>query len=134
MGLSSVLIDRARLLRKAATPLRTGGRTTFVDVEPGEWFSCRLEMPTVAPESQPPSFVSKRVVLSPTLIFDIEDDEGTEVVVRADDMLTIESDDLGSATWQVTGEPMPFRKKQGIIAFQVGVKRIDVDDFQSKVA
>lgn len=134
MGLTSVLVDRARLIRKAATPLKVGGRTTFVDVEPGEWFSCRLEMPTVAPESRPPSFASKRVVLSPTLIFDIEDDEGTEVVVRADDMLTVESEDLGSATWQVTGQPMPFRKKEGIIGWQVGVKRIDVDDFQPKVA
>ena len=134
MGLQSVLLDRARLIRKAATPLHVGGRTTFVDVEPGEWFAARLDLPTVAPESQPTSFASKRVVLNPTLIFDIEDEEGTAVIVKSDDMLLVESEDLGSATWQVTGQPIPFRKKRGIIGWQVGLKRIDADDFQSKVA
>lgn len=132
MSLAAVLLDRARLQRRAASSVKVGGRTTFVDTEPGTWFACRLQMPTATPEQLPAGFVSKRVVLVPTLIFDTEDDEGTEVVVKANDMLEVESDDLGAAMWQVAGAPMPFRKREGIIGFQVTVKRVETDDFQPK--
>lgn len=133
MSLTAVLVDQARLLRKAGSGVKVGGRTTFVDTEPGTWFSCRLQMPTATAEQLPAGFISKRVVLVPTLIFDIEDDEGTEVVVKANDMLEIESDDLGVATWQVAGAPMPFRKREGIIGWQVTLKRVETDDYEPKI-
>jgi hypothetical protein len=110
-----------------------GGRTTFVDTEPGTWFAARLQMPTAMPEGTPTNFVSKRVVLVPTLIFDTEDDEGTPVEVNFDDMLEVESDDLGSTTWQVTAHPQPFRKREGIIGFQVAVRRVETGSFTPKV-
>lgn len=133
MPLQSVLIDRARILRQAASAVKVGGRTTFVDTEPGTWFSCRLQMPTATNEQIPAGFVSKRVVLVPTLIFDTEDDDGTEVAVRFNDMLEVESDDLGSTTWQVTAEPMPFRKREGIIGYQTTLRRVETHDFEPKV-
>lgn len=134
MSLESVLVDRARLVRKLASTTKVLGRTTFVEGEPGTWFAARLQMPTATAEQIPPGFVSKRVVLVPTLIFAVEDDNGTPVTVRFNDMLEIESDDLGTETWQVSGEPMPFRKREGIIGWQVTVKRVEAHEFQPKVA
>ena len=134
MSLSSVLVDRGRLHRKAASTVRVGGRTTFADTEPGTWFAARLMMPNATPESIPAGFISKRIVLVPTLIFDIEDDEGSPVEVRNSDMVEVESDDLGNAMWQVTSEPEAFRKKQGIIGFKAELKRIETHDFERRVA
>src|SRR4051794_18519948 len=98
MGLDSVLLDRARLVRQAASGTKAGGRTTFVETEPGTWFPARLSLPESMPEGQPAGFVSKRVVKTPTLLCATEDDIGNEVEVRFNDMLEVESEDLGSAT------------------------------------
>lgn len=128
MGLTSVLIDRARLVRLAASATKVGGRTTFVETEPGTWFAARLQMAATT-EQQPSGFVSKRAVPTPTLIFATIDDAGNEVEVRFNDVLEVESEDLGSTTWQVTQEPEPFRKKQGVIGFQVQLKRVETREF-----
>lgn len=114
--------------------MKVGGRTTFSDTEPGTWFAARLQMPTASAEGIPPQFVSKRVVLVPTLYFDVEDEAGTEVRVRYNDMLEVESEDLGASMWQVTAEPSPFRKREGIIAFSVTLRRIEAHEFEPKVA
>jgi hypothetical protein len=134
MPLSRALVDRARLLRKAASATKVGGRTTFVDTEPGTWFPARLTLPTATNEQTPSGFSSRRVVLVPTLLFDVEDDDGTEVEVRFNDMVEVESEDLGSTTWQVTAEPMPMRKREGIIGYSTTLRRVEVHDFEPKVA
>jgi hypothetical protein len=134
VSLGAVLVDRARPLRKSASSVKVGGRTTFADSEPGTWFAARLMMPTATPESMPAGFISKRVVLVPTLICDTEDDQGDPVVLAFNDMVEVESEDLGAATWQVTAEPEPFRKKQGIIGYSVNLKRVETGDFMPRVA
>lgn len=132
MSLRSVLKDRARLHRKMASPVKVAGRTTFVDGEPGTWFAARLMVPQSQPEATPAGGAAKRAVLSPTLIFGTDDDEGSPVVIRFNDMLEVESEDLGNAIWQVDGEPRPYRKKRGIIAYEANLKRIETHDFERR--
>lgn len=114
--------------------MRVGGRTTFADTEPGTWFNARLMMPTATPETTPPGGASKRVVLSPSLILDTEDDEGSPVEVFFSDMLEVESEDLGNDMWQVSSEPRPFRKKHGIIGYECELRRIEAHDFEPRAA
>jgi hypothetical protein len=132
VGLDSVLIDRARISRKRASDVKVGGRTTFGETEPGTWFAARLQLPTATPEQVPSGFVSKRVVFVPTLIFATEDDEDNPIDVHSTDTLEVESEDLGNALWQVTAEPQPFRKREGIIGYQVPLKRVETSDFQPR--
>lgn len=134
MGLTSVLLDRARLVRKAASATKVGGRTTFVDTEPGTWFAARLQMPSTQAEQQPADFVAKRIVPTPTLMYAPDDDIGNPVEVRFSDMLEVESEDLGNALWQVTTEPEPYRKKRGIIGFEVQLRRVESHEFEQRVA
>lgn len=132
MSLEAVLVDRARLVRKADSGVKVGGRTTFVEADPGTWFAARLTMPTTSPEQLPAGFVSKRVVLVPTLVYGTDDDDDNPVELRFNDELDVESDDLGSARWQVTTEPQPFRKRESILGFQVTLKRVEVREFASR--
>lgn len=131
MGLTSVLVDRGRVLRQAAQPLKVEGRTQFVATEPGTWFDCRLFMPA-SPESYDPATVRKRVVRVPTMLYDTEDEQGNELTMAVTDQVEIESDDLGSATWQVTGAPEPLRKKTGIIGWQVTLRLVENAEFEPK--
>lgn len=130
MGLQSVLVDRGRILRQAVAAGQVGGRTQFVKTEPGQWFDCRLFLPQM-PESFDSQRVSKRVVIVPTLLYGIYDQDGNLFRVLPTDYLEIESDDLDSETWQVTAEPQPLRKKRGVIGFQTSLKRVEVSLFAS---
>jgi hypothetical protein len=123
MGFEGVLVDRGRILRKSGA-VKVGGRTTFVDSEPGEWFACRLFLPQ-SPESYDPARVSKRVVIAPTLMYGTDDEEGNQIEVRLSDRIEVESDDLGVALWQVTGAPQSLRKKEGILGWQATLKRLE---------
>lgn len=124
-------MDSGRILRKAGA-VKVGGRTTFVETEPGQWFSCRLFLPQ-SPESYDPARVSKRVVRAPTLLYGTDDDEGNELEVRLSDRIEIESDDLGTALWEVTGAPQPLRKKEGVLGWQATLKRVEYPATESVV-
>lgn len=132
MSLSAVLVDRARLLREAAQPLKVEGRTQFAEAEPGDWFPCRLFLPS-SPESYDPANVRRRVVVAPTLMYGVYDESGNPFQVGHSDQVEVWSDDLGAAIWQVTAEPEPFRKKTGIIGYQVTLRRVKVVEFEPKV-
>lgn len=127
MGIESVLVDRARISRRKTTGVRREGRSQFVDFESGTWFPARLFLPA-SPESRDPQRVYKRVVIAPTLMYGLDDDDGTEVDLRSSDYVEVESEDLGAAVWEVTGDPEPFRKKEGVIGHQVTLKRLKVEE------
>lgn len=126
MGLTSVLVDQGRILRKGVAGPQVGGRTQFVDTEPGQWFDCRLFLPNM-PESFDPQRVSRRVVVVPTLLYAIYDQDGNTFRVLPSDMIEVTSDDLDAGTWLVTAEPQPLRKKQGVIGFQTTLSRIKIE-------
>lgn len=139
MGLSSVLVDRGRVIAYTAlmqqmpdgskVPVRVEG-TTQMEWVYGQYFDCRVDSPA-APEGEDAAGGRVRTAQRPTLIYSLEDDDGNPVELNADDRVTVESDDLGTATFEVTGEPVLYRKKQDLIcgeALLVRVLTFDVAD------
>lgn len=131
MGFGSALVDRARIMRPGASTLKLEGRTQFAEIEPGTWFDCRLTLPT-SPESLGPGSAYKRVVRAPTLLYATEDENGDEFTLDPQDYIEVESEDLGTETWQVTAAPEPLRRKTGIIGYQTTLKRIELREFAAK--
>lgn len=129
MSLSSVLVDRARVIAFTAVmagsppaPVKVEGETQMTWVT-GEWFACRIDSPEAA-EQVDTAGGRVRTDQSPTLIFDIEDEMGREVRLNADDRVQVDSEALGLATFEVTGQPTLFRKKEDVIAGSVVLKRV----------
>lgn len=122
MGLRSVLVDRARTVRRAPTPLKVEGRTAFADVK-GEWFRARLDLRGY-PQTRDPGSRAK-TIKTPSLMFATKDLVGGAIEVRATDRIEVRSVQLGDATWEVTGSPEPWRKKRLVIGYQVPVRRVD---------
>lgn len=123
MGLSSVLVDQARVLTNSAV-LRHNpdGSTTRVRVEGetlmgwvyGPYFDCRVDSPA-APEATDAAGGRVRTAQHPSLIYELEDVNGDPVVLTADDKITVESEDFGTATFEITGQPVIYRKKQDTV-------------------
>lgn len=132
MGLRSALVDRARVHRPAAQTLKVEGRTQFAESEPGEWFRCRLFLPTAA-ESYDPATVRRRVVIVPTMLYGLRDANGVEIGLTHTDRVEIDSNELGAEMWQAASEPEPIRKKRRLIGYQVTLRRVQTNEFEPKV-
>lgn len=127
MSLSSVLVDRARVVRYTVAmagtppaPVRVEGTTQMTWVY-GEWFACRIDAPEAA-ESADSAAGRVRTDQHRTLIFELEDEAGGAVVMNSDDRVQIESEELGLETYELVGQPTLFRKKTVLVAGQVDVK------------
>jgi hypothetical protein len=133
MGLESAFVDRARPVRKqqvtedvlgVPTPVaRVAGMTQMADV-PGAWFDAFLQLPTGGEDSQDSSHGRRRVVKSPTLMFDTVDDELVTVNLTPEDKVEVVSERFGTATWEVVADPTPLATLDEIIGWSVTVKRI----------
>lgn len=122
MALGSALVDRARTVSNEPLPRRVEGRTQRASVR-GEWFRARLE-PVGGPEGTDPAGGRRRVVAGTTLLYGPRDAAGLSVVVTTEDLLEIDSRELGRATWRVTSDPTPLRRKRTVIGFQVPVQLV----------
>jgi hypothetical protein len=128
MGLTSALVDRARIVRQeAATAGRVRGMTQMAEVRTA-WFGCMLQLPQagMSPDS---GGGRRRAVSSPTLLYDVLDEENQEVVLRGGDRIEIESDRHGRSYWEATGDPEVLASLYDRIGFQVGIRRIQDRDF-----
>lgn len=132
MGLSSILVDRARA--QTYTTLmqqHSDGTLAPVSVEgawqmewvPGQWFAARLSVPEAA-ETPDASGGHVRPAVHPTLLFELEDDDGNPVVLHADSRVEVESDELGTHTFELTGEPTIYRKKIDLLVGQAALVRV----------
>lgn len=129
MSLASVLVDRGRVIAFTAllagdppAPVKVEGETQMTWVY-GEWFACRIDAPE-ATEQTDTAGGRVRTDQAPTLIFDIEDEAGAEVRINADDRVQVDSEALGIANFEVTGQPQLFRKKEEVIGGSVVVRRV----------
>ena len=121
MGLQSVLVDRARPLRKVVGSQRVEG-TTVVEAQTGDWFRARLTLPEAAEQTQN----GRKVTMpSPSLLYSLKDTEGNPIELAAQDRVEVESVQLGSHVWQVTGDPKPIRKKRTLLGYRAQLKRVD---------
>src|SRR5688572_20218837 len=123
MGLGAALVDRARRVVKEAATERVEGTTHMAEVH-GPWFRARL---TLAGEVDTPGVEAsyRRVVRTPTLMFGVKNTEGEPVGVRFDDVIEVDSPQLGRGRWQVNGQPEPMRKKRTVIGYTVRLLRIE---------
>src|SRR5947199_26742 len=126
MGLQGVLVDRARPLRKREAGRRVEGRT-IRGVAPGEWFKCRLTLPSAVEDSGATAGV-RPVTTQPMLLLGVKDLAGEPLVLHNDLRLEINSRQLGLATWDVVGEPEPLRKKRRVIGYQAAIRRVTTQD------
>lgn len=123
MGLGAVLVDRARQLAVVGTGTKVDGTTQTAPVE-GPWFPCRLELPGT-PETDGPGGGPKRTVKAPRIFYRPLAPDGTLVALKATDKIEIVSPELGTAVWQATGDPEPWRKKRRVLAWAINLQRVD---------
>lgn len=122
MALGSAMVDRARIIRRAPSPVKIEGRTQMTTVR-GAWFRCRLNLRSDS-QSQGPGD-NPRTTRRPTLMLLPLDIEGRAVDLRHTDKVEVDSPELGLNLWEVDGEPEPLRKKRRVIGYEVPVKRVE---------
>lgn len=132
MALESALVDRARAIRLQAQPRRIPGKTLMVPIE-DSWFSARLELPSANESADRPG-ARRRVIRVPTLMYGVLDDQGQEVVIGPEVRLEVDSDELGRSVWEVTGAPVPMRRREEVIGWEVQLSRIEEREFEEDAA
>lgn len=122
MALGSILVDRARTVRKAAQPTKVDGTTQHVAVT-GDWFKCRLWIRETR-ESASPGDGPRRTVQRPTLIYR---DRDNSIALKRTDKVQVDSAQFGETKWEVVADPEAWRKKRSIVGFQVTLQRVRED-------
>lgn len=125
MALGAALVDKARIIRQQSIGFKVEGSTQYVDTE-GAWFKARLELPS-SPESET-KVNRKRVTQKPTLLFKTKDLDGKVIEMRASDRVEVESHQLGTATWEVAGDPLPLRKRRALLGWQAELRRVNDEE------
>lgn len=123
MALTSAMVDRAFLQRRAADALKVNGRTVHSNTESPE-IRARL---TKAPAGERAEDGRKVAEDRPTLLLARRDAEREAVVPRKTDRLRIVSRELGEGVWEVDGIPQPLRKKRRVIGWTMSVVQLEED-------
>ena len=137
MGLSSVLVDTGRVLTFTAqmssdlvpVPVKVEGETQMTWVA-GEWFACRVNSPAA---SEAEGAGRERVAQKPSLLYELEDEQGGVVELHAADRVEVVSEELGTHTYEIEGEPSLLRKKTDLIVGEASLSRI-VDQPRAQAA
>lgn len=124
MSLNSALVDRARIIRRVAAPVKVEGRTQFTDMT-GEWFRARLELRRDSKRRDPGTRSS--AVRTPVLMCGVRDLRGSQVDFRLGDRIEVSSTELGDALYEVASAPEPMRKKKRLLGFELPLRRIQED-------
>ena len=124
MGLRSVLVDRAYRIRKGATSKRVEGSTVFNSQE-SEAIRVRLSVQQAGERAD-----NGRVLTEPqpTLLVYKKDLLGEELDWRATDRIRVESVELGTHEFEVSGDPQPIRKKRRIIGWTLNLRRTEENE------
>lgn len=132
MALSAALVDRGRaitferLMRHlpdgTVQPIRIEGEDQF-EWTYGPYFDCRLDSPA-APKVTDAAGGRDRAASKPTLMFALEDDFDNPVELHDDDRVEVESDEFGTLTFRLTGEPVIYRKKIDLVCGEAALSRL----------
>lgn len=136
MALGSALVDRARRVYNSPQPDRVDGETVFSAVHEA-WFRARL---TLSDETESDdSGARRRTIERGTLMFGVRDlsggslfDERGRARLVASDTIEVSSKQLGDFTYEVTGDPMPYRRRRRIIGFEAPVTRVEEHAFNRR--
>lgn len=122
MAIGAALVDRARLVRLAASSERVEGTTQFGEVH-GEWFRCRLTLPAASEGKDEPGGY-RRALSYPSLLYGAKDVAGNPVVLRFNDDVEVQSPrQLSTFKWKVNGDPQPITKKRTLIGWLANLER-----------
>ena len=121
MAYRGALVDRAVIRRKQRQATKVDGRTIFTSQD-GPEFRARLQLPQANEDTRDERTAA---VIRPTLMTDRKDSDGDLLDFRTSDRILVTSRQLGTALWEVTGEPEPLRKKRRVIGWVVPINRVD---------
>jgi len=122
MSLNTALVDRARLHVYEATDSKANG-ATVMEWQPGPWFRCRLTIEG-APEAVDAAGGHIETTISPQLMVGVKALDRTPLTIRANDRVEVASPELGTALWDVQGDPTPIRKKRRLIGATASLRRV----------
>lgn len=115
MALGSALVDRARIWRRERTEQVVDGErqlTAKQKFPATRWFRVRLE---VTPTSERQEDGRRAETRRHSIL--VGRKWGGQI--RATDEIEVESAQLGSRTYQVTGQPEPLRRRRTVIGYVV---------------
>lgn len=121
MGLRAALVDRAYRVRKGATSKRVEGSTIFTAQE-SEAIKARLSIQQAGERTEDGRVLTEP---QPTLIIYKRDTLGEELDWKATDRIRVESRELGTHEYEVSGDPQPMRKKRSIIGWTLTLRRTE---------
>jgi hypothetical protein len=120
MGLTTALVDRARIVSAEKMAEKVDGSTKFADIS-DEWFRCRL-IPAASPEVAVEGQERTRVVTRARLLVGVRDLSGQPVRLDHTARVEVDSPDLGIKTYEIVEQPRPIRKRRRIMGYVMGVK------------
>lgn len=111
-----------RMPDNSLVPVKVEGETQMEWVY-SQYFDARVDSPAAA-EANDAAGGRVRTAQHPTLIFDLEDDDGNPVQLHADDRVEVISEAFGTQTFQITGEPVLYRKKEDLVCGEAALVRL----------
>lgn len=124
MGLRSVLVDRAYRIRKGATSKRVEGSTIF-SAQESEQIRVRLSIQQAGERTDDGRVLTEP---QPTLLVYKRDILGEELDWKATDRIRVESAELGTHEYEVSGDPQPMRKKRRVIGWTLNLRRTEENE------
>jgi hypothetical protein len=124
VSLNNALVDRARVLGKAASSQRVEGTTLYVETR-SPWFRARLELGQ-GTGGRKAATQAKESTRNPSMMVSVKDEVGMAVLINNQDRLEVNSKELGRTVFDVVGDPEPIRKKRKVIGWTVLMTRVDV--------
>jgi len=124
MGLRSALVDTAYRIRKGPTSRRVEGTTEFRTVE-SEPIRVRLNIQQAGERTDDGRVLTEP---QPSLLVYRKDIMGEELDWRATDRIRVESEQLGTHEYEVSGDPQPIRKKRRVIGWTLTLRRTEENE------
>jgi hypothetical protein len=127
VAFTGALVDRARRVIDAPTPVRVEGTTRFETVHDA-WFKCRFTY-SPAPDSDDTQGGVRRTPRNGQFMCGMKDTDGNTLQISSADRLELDSNELGQAIFEVTGDLEPIRKKRKMLGWMGTVVRVEEHDF-----
>lgn len=127
MAFTGCLVDRARRVVRAPTPIRVEGTTQFETLH-YPWFKCRFTY-NPAPDANDTQGGLRRVPRNGQIMCGLRDADGNDLQINASDRLEIDSRQLGRAVFEITSDGEPIRKKRRMLGWVTTVVRVEEHPF-----
>jgi hypothetical protein len=132
VSLNSALVDKARRLQQVAQPQKVEGSTQFVET-PHPWFRCRfsygLSWSKRTAREVGGEGGEERLSNVAHLMAGTKDTVGNLLTISPAERIEINSKELGTGIFEVTGKPEAIRKRRNIIGWTLTLTQVSEPDF-----